>query len=140
MKKMKYIGCFLNKDELAERAALQRAEGLAKQIEHPHVTFFYHPETVPAAQFGKAVMLRVVGYGCDGENEAFSVIFEDLPKGLAELASAIERPHITLSVSETGKAVNSRDLTFRPITPFLLTGVFGGMDFDGTVHTSKCHV
>lgn len=137
MEKMKYVGCFLDKDEITELAGAHRPLGLARPVAHPHVTFLYRPEETPYDQFGAPVTLRVVGYGRDEENEAFAVTFEELPAGLADLANEIRCPHITISVSETGKAVNSGNLEFHPIPPFTLRGIFGGMGFDGIVHTKK---
>ena len=46
---------------------------------------------------------------------------------LRELFNAIPIPHITLSVSEEGKPVNTANLEFHSIgNPATVTGIFGG--------------
>lgn len=132
---IKYTGCFLGPELLQKCLKGYSRQTLSRKIANPHVTFAYHPETVPSELFGQTVTVRAIGYGCDGENEALLVEFDDLPEPLRLYAEAIAVPHITLSISESGKAVNSRMLNFNPITPFVLDGVFGGMDEAGTVHT-----
>ena len=134
MEKIKYIGCFYDQELILQKAKIHSNERLYRSIKHPHTTFFYRPETVPYDMFGSIVTVRVTGYARDSENEAFLVEFENLPKGLEELASQIKTPHITISVSKTGEPVNSGNLKFTPIAPFLLSGIFGGMDENGTVH------
>ena len=137
MSTINYIGCFLDKSVVGEYAEQQNSERLHRVIEHPHVTFEYKPKVIPYELFGLIVTVRVIGYGCDGENEAFKVEFENLSKELVPLAQLIEIPHITISVSENGEAVNSRNLNFIPIQPVYLQGVFGGKDCDGFVHTDR---
>lgn len=53
-----------------------------------------------------------------------------LSESLKALGEAIPMPHITLSVSRTGKPVNSRNLHFAPMTPFTIERIFGGLDMD----------
>ena len=141
MEEMHYIGCFFAPEDVEAAMLTQPRQRLSRTILHPHVTFVYRPDTVPEALFGLPVTVKAVGYGNDGENEGLLVEFSDLPEDLAPLAARIPVPHITLSVSETGKPVNSRYLSFRSIDPFFLTGVFGGMDEAGAVRTfSGSHI
>ena len=133
MREIAYIGCFFSWEEVMEKAALCRKDRLYRSIQNPHVTFVYHPDTIPYEAFGTPVTVTVVSYGCDGENEAFGVVIGDLPEVLQPLAQAIEVPHITISVSETGKPVNSRYVTYAPIESFTMQGIFGGMGEDGQV-------
>lgn len=132
---IKYTGCFFAPESLKNSLENYTRQKLIKEIANPHVTFAYRPEEVPAMLFGQRVTIRAIGYGCDGENEALQVEFVNLPDGLKPYIGDTAIPHITLSLSETAKAVNSRCLDFKPIKPFLLVGVFGGMDEAGTVHT-----
>lgn len=133
---IKYIGGFLDPQLLEKQLENCDRYPLGRTITTPHVTFAYRPENVPYELFGLTVTVRAIGYGCDGENEVLLVEFENLPEPLQAYAEAISVPHITLSISEFGKAVNSYRLNFEPITPFVLEGIFGGMDEDGTVYTS----
>lgn len=128
MATIKYLGCFFQKQQLYEKIADLDRTPLHRAIPYPHMTCVYRPEEIPEALFGTPVTVRVTGYGCDGENEALRVQFEELPKALRALAENIPVPHITLSVSEFGKSVNSGRLAFEPVEPFLLKGIFGGFD------------
>ena len=137
MSSFKYIGCFLDKCDVKKYAEQQSLERLDCVIEHPHVTFVYKPEMVPCELFGLNITIRVTSYGNNGENEAFGIVFENLPKELVGFVQLIEVPHITISVSENGESVNSRNLKFAPIKSFCLQGVFGGKDYNGFVHTNS---
>ena len=137
MREIEYIGCFFPRDVIGEWAAAQCGERLYRTIANPHVTFAYRPEKIPYEAFGTPVEVTVVSYGCDGENEAFGVELGDLPQVLLPLAQQIAVPHITISVSKRGKPVNSRYVSFAPIKPFVLQGIFGGMGTDGKVYTQK---
>lgn len=133
---MRYTGCFFDPKLLKKHLKNYDRYPLSRTITDPHVTFAYRPKKVPSELFGQTVTVRAIGYGSDGENEALLVEFENLPDPLQSYTEAIPVPHITLSISESGKAVNSCMLKFKPITPFVLAGVFGGMDMAGTVHTA----
>ncbi len=133
----RYIGCFLDSEELAGMVALLGKERLARVIANPHVTFRYQPDTVDSGLFGEKVLVTAVGYGCDGENEGLKVELQMENPRLAKLAEAIAVPHITLSVSKDGESVNTRYLDFTPIAPFTLTGVFGGYTLSGKVITKE---
>ncbi len=133
--KYKYIGCFLDFDMLHASIAQLPQKRLFRVIAQPHVTFAYKPETVDTSLFGQSLTLTVTGYGNDGENEGLRVQVQTENEKLQAMADAIAVPHITLSVSETGKPVNTAKLNFSPIEAFGLTGVFGGFCFDGSVDT-----
>lgn len=134
MKTIEYIGCFFDVETVQQIPLSERRGPLFRTIRAPHVTFVYQPEEVPFSLFGTKVTVKVIGYGCDGTREALRVELVDLPQELMLLAADISVPHITLSVAEGGKPVESRFLTFDPIEPFFLEGVFGGMDIDGLLH------
>lgn len=128
-----YIGCFFSPDILRAKVQPLWPQRLARPIVHPHVTFVYRPAQVDPSLFGTPVRVRAVSYGNDGVNEGLGVeLFSDNP-AIRAMIDAIPVPHITLSVSETGKPVNTCRLQFEPIPPFELTGVFGAFLTDGTV-------
>lgn len=117
-----YVGAFVPAENLREHLS----PTLARPVRHPHVTFRYKPESVDESLFGTSIPFQVIGYGCDGENEGLEVIpvCEDGP--LIQQLAAIAHPHITLSVSPSGRARNSGTLAFHPLKPFLLPAVYGG--------------
>ena len=137
MKQIEYIGCFFDPQILLQLPVTERQGPLCRTITFPHITFTYAPKEVPFSLFGTKVTAKVVGYGCDGVNEALQVEFVDLPQALCGLASEIPVPHITLSVAKNGKPFDSRFLNYRPTEPFFLEGIFGGIDIDGKLYTEK---
>lgn len=132
----RYIGVFVSFTELHRAIRDIRTEPLACDIPSPHVTFAYRPQEVDQALFGIPVRIRVTGYGCDGHNEGLQVQLFPSDPVLQPLIDAIPVPHITISISEDGKAVNTRYLEFAPITPFELTGFSGGYTDQGQVITT----
>ena len=131
----RYIGCFVDPGELARKVEPLGKPRLSRVIAAPHVTFRYQPKTVDRSLFGQKVLVTVVGYGCDGENEGLKVQMRIDDPRLAELAEGVAVPHITLSVSRRGKPVNSSRLRFSPVTPFVIEGVFGGLDINDELRT-----
>ena len=128
-----YIGCFVSLNILFARLADFSNNRLPKIIKNPHITFSYMPHAVNEALFGEDVRLTVTGYGNDGENEGVSVVMQSENTELAEMIKRIEVPHITVSVSETGRPVNTRRLLFRPIEPFEMAAEFGGYSKFGRI-------
>ena len=104
---------------------------LDRIIQNQHVTFGFRTE-YPIYLQGQRVTLLVTGYGNDGQNEAYSVELADWVK--TEYVGS-SKPHITLSVSSSGKPVDSWKLDFQPIDPFTIIGTFGYFDRSG-VHIS----
>ena len=72
-------------------------------------------------------MFTVVGYGNDGLNEGLLVDWKDGDAELRELFDQIKVPHITLSRGEYSESLNTRYLEFKPVEPFVIEGVFGGV-------------
>ena len=128
-----YIGCFFDFDRLQSAVAPISARRLSRPVKTPHVTFVYRPRQVDPALFGQEVTVQVTGYGNDGRNEGLQVKVLSQDPVLRRLADQIPVPHITLSVSQEGRAVDTAGLAFLPVTPFQLTGRFGGYRPDGTV-------
>ena len=137
METIKYIGIFFNQTDILKCAQKQIATRLTRVIDHPHVTFAYKPTEIPWEVMGEAVTVQVVGYGRNKRNEAFEVRFGALSPQQEALANQIKSPHITISVAENAKPVDSGKLDFAPIESFFLTGVFGYMTTDDVVGFAK---
>ena len=133
MEKMKYLGCFFDPQQLQEALKAYPRQILHREIEHPHITVVYHPNEIPWELFGSKVRVRCVGYGCDSGNEALLVEFAEFPAELETAFRQVTVPHITLSVAQGGRSVNSGRLAFLPMLPFELDGIFGGKDEAGSL-------
>ena len=133
MNQIEYIGCFFEPEALLQFSETVRKGPLYRSITFPHVTLSYNPKNIPLHLFGEKITVKVISYGCDEINEALLVEFVDLPPELLAITEEIPVPHITLSVAKDGKPVDSRFLEFTPIKPFLLEGIFGGLDMDGNL-------
>lgn len=126
MSKMIYAGIFLNEDD-------QFVGSLDKTIEHQHVTIAFKPDKrtqdIIMNHLGETVELMVEGYGCDDDNEGLKVmIFDWASMGLKPLFDNIDIPHITISVSETGKPKDTAKLEFENTPAFFIVGKIGYFD------------
>ena len=133
-----YIGCFVDFAEFQAAIRDIRRDPLENDIQNPHVTFAYQPETVDRALFGAQIRLKITGYGNDGINEGLRVQLQTDDPVLGQMIGEIEVPHITIAVSSDGKAVNTRALDFADIDPFEMEGKFGGYAKWGEVIVSQC--
>ena len=141
-KPVHYLGLFIDRECLDYALeGVDRTKGSKdkKPILAPHITLAYKPsqKDVPRELFGKQFVLVADGYGYDEENEAIRAHLEpdvgaaDFDK---ETFDKIQKmldargitTHVTLSISENGKAVNSKNLDFRPINPVKIGCVLGG--------------
>ncbi len=131
----KYIGCFVNKQELEEKLSSIQRNKLDISILNPHVTIMYHPDYVDESLFGTTVKIWIVGYGYNDDNEGVKVNLITEEKSYAQdLLKGIEIPHITLSISNKGQAVNTRNISFWDIeNPIYIEGVIGGYTYDDMV-------
>lgn len=125
-KKYNYIGCFVDKGELDETISYIPRNKLPKEIEDTHITFMYKPRRVDESLFGTPIKVTIIKYGCDKDNEGLLVKLSSEDPRINEMISHIPKPHITLSVSDTGRAVNTRYLDFTDIPETCITGRFGG--------------
>lgn len=132
-----YVGCFFDFEELYAKIANIPRKPLAKTISNPHVTFVYKPEEIDESLFGSIVKVRIIGYGFNEENEGLHVDVRTDNDALEKMITEIPVPHITLSISENGAAVNTRYLAFYEIEPVELTGFFGGCTFDREVNVGS---
>ena len=128
-----YIGCFIEKSELERRLGSVETRPLSRIIQVPHVTFAFEPEQADECLFGERVRVEAVGYGNDGMNEGLKVKLHSGNREIMKLAQKLEVPHITLSVGQGGRSINTRYLEFEDIEPFILESRFGGYREDGTV-------
>lgn len=124
-----YTGWFVQTEELYRK--IKETNRLEKEIEYPHVTLYFRPEWVDTKLFGSKAVIKVIGYGNDGENEGLLVELETKEETLQRVFDELQIPHVTLSIAKDAKAVNTRRLQFYEIEPFCLEGTFGGMTQDG---------
>ncbi len=127
MSKVIYTGAFVDSKDLErklEEYGVERTK-LWRQIQDTHVTFQFRPKEVDETLFGLPVDIRVIGYGVNPQNEGLLVEVTCANETVQKLCDKVEVPHITLSVSEDGKPVNTRYVGFAPIkTPFIIRGVY----------------
>jgi len=103
---------------------------LDKKIPDPHVTFAFRPtpdKLPPEELWGEKFDVTITGLGNDGNNQGYKV---SIPEELKKYYKNDAVPHITLSVSNVGKPVNTRNLSFENIPNFNVQGILGY--FDGT--------
>ena len=124
--KYHYIGIFFNYEELHNKIKMI-GNRLERRIINPHVTFMYKPDTVDESLFGEKVKIKIIAYGNNGDNEGFKVELFTSNKHLQKMINNIPVPHVTISISDTGKAVNTRFLDFVPLNNSIeIEGKFGG--------------
>lgn len=127
MQKVVYTGVFVDSKDLTHKLSMHgvKRTKLWREIPNTHVTFQYRPETVDESLFGSPVDIRVVGYGANSQNEGLLVEVICANKEVQKLCEQVAVPHITLSVSEDGKPVNTRYVDFVRIeNPFVIQGVY----------------
>lgn len=125
---IEYEGFFINEPIVST---------LFRDITYKHITTQFRPEKTHPHLYGCKAKFAITGYENDGDNEGLkvqlvSVENEDCAEELQELFKAIPNPHITLSVSEKGKPVNTGKLTMAdPVPPYINTTIvakFGGFN------------
>ena len=92
---------------------------LSNPISYPHVTVAYKPAIAHKDFYNALVNVIVKGYGNDGINEGYLVELIPRPWNdvrdyteFCKLLSEINVPHITLSVSDEGKPIDTCKLEF----------------------------
>lgn len=147
MENVVYMGVFFAQSEVNAWAQAFDENVLEKSIQAPHVTLKFRPskEDVEALvpHIGDEVSFIVDAYGNDRENAGFRISeYETSVHTIRSMLESIKIPHVTTSVSETGKPVNTPRLfegrkgcTF-PIKPFVLKGKIGAFCSDGKVYTA----
>jgi len=122
MSEVIYVGIFV--DEWAVNLLQSKTVQLAKEVQNVHCTLCFRPTHEQLEQFsyvqGQGVLLDVVGVGCDGHNSGVAV---RVPKWVPNINDA--QPHITVWLSEDGKAVDTGKLEFNSCERFVITGRVG---------------
>lgn len=132
-----YVGCFLCSDALQRVIEGFRVNPLENDIQYPHITFAFKPYSVDRTLFGEEIKVVITGYGNNGVNEGLRVELFSNNIVIQEMIDHIDQPHITVAVSNEGKPVNTKDLTFASVRPIILIGKYGGYTKWGTVHLRK---
>lgn len=108
---MIYAGIFFDKNEI-EKITPNKLE---KEIQFPHITFKFRPNIEEQEIFktlvNEEVDVYIYNFKMDEENAGFYVAkIETNNKTIQDLFFEIPCPHITTSVSENGKPVNTYKL------------------------------
>lgn len=128
-----YTGWFIKQEELQKALQGKNFRSLARPVEHPHVTLAFRPRNPDLSLLGSAAVIRATGYGNDGINEGLLVEVNSAEKSLAEQLKKVPVCHITLSVAEGGKPVDTAKLQFEPVEPFEIKGIFGAFTDQGKI-------
>lgn len=101
---------------------------LSRKVENQHVTLAYKPSSmiqeILNSYIGIEFPIEVIGYARSTTNESYMA---SIPKEVPYFNKAI--PHITISVSEDGYPVNSKNLVFNEIEPFTVIGIVERVDW-----------
>lgn len=138
-----YAGLFFDPEEIYS----QFPPNLAHRIRDPHVTTAYRPgvDKLFLNHLGSDAIIRAVGYGNDGQNEGLLVEIVAAPQIIQKTLEEQVIPdgaggykpfptHITLSIAEGAKAVNTRNLKFeRLANPVDFTGIYKFFGKNGTL-------
>ena len=129
---LSYEGLFFDNDmvEIIHSLETDPLELINDEI---HCTFKYHPsdDEIFNEIVGKTFEIYLISYGNDGQNSGFQILLpDDLQKYYInfdnENPGKLNYPHITASLSEGAKAINTKKLDFKPLeTPIKLVGKFG---------------
>ena len=132
-----YCGVFIDKDSARTLSEAQKVK-LSKPIQNMHCTFVFRPSRADEIAFNNAIgtytKLKVIAYGNSGENSGFMV---EIPDNLKHLYKGCANPHITVSIADNGRAVNTGYIDFNAIEPFYVCGTLGIYYDTGIVKTSK---
>jgi hypothetical protein len=122
---------FTKQTRQAIKTLLGKAKSVTAVLVEGDNTYAYLNETVEMFKnlLGKEVTVSIIGYGNDGNNEGFFV--EILTKNIPYLGA--DRPHITLSVSAVGKAVNTAFVPMSTTADGKVTGRIGFFTNDGKI-------
>ncbi len=109
---------------MEELVKLQGEGALTKVIPNMHITFLHGTlKPFPSMLMGKEIPIAITGYASDGKNSGFSVL---LPPQLNEYYENPNPPHITVSLGEDGRAVDTGLLHFTPLEKVInITGKLG---------------
>lgn len=130
--KVMYQGYFLDQESVErlrdkEEELTKKLEKniLEKNVTHPHITFKFSPndeQVLPNDIVGKDFNLKVTGYGNDGKNSGFEV---ELLEEIKKYYDGAKKVHITTTLAEGAKAVDTCNLEFESIDPIDINGKMG---------------
>ena len=108
-----YCGFFI------EKAKFERffEPKLAKAVDFPHITTAFRPSGTELHEdaLGEKLRVRVVAYGNNGRNEGIKVEFVEGSAKAKSIFEQIRVPHITISVAEDAKPVDTAELDFEDL-------------------------
>lgn len=126
-----YEGIFFDEETIELIHSLDNNK-LERIYEDLHCTFKFMPKSDEIFNdiVGKSFELLIVGYGNDGKNSGFQVALPDkllkYYKNSDKKTKELVIPHITVSLSENGKAVDTGKLKFEKLNkPIKIIGKFG---------------
>ena len=105
---------------------------LLKEIEYQHITTEIKPAKTHEYLYGKEAKFIVTGYGINSSVEAYqvSLVSAEDDRLLELYKSIVGTPHITVSISSTGKPVEAKILDYTNPVPSgierTVITVFGG--------------
>lgn len=129
---LSYEGIFFEGESLKLIQSLEKTH-LPIVNDEIHLTFKYHPSEneIFNELIGKEIEVEIIGYACDGQNSGFEIKLPDeiIPYYInydEKDPSKLKKPHITVSINEGAKAVNTQYLNFEKIPlPYKVKGKFG---------------
>ena len=138
--KVVYTGIFLPREEVEKIPYLRETRfggaALRNEIQNMHITLAFRPKKVDLSMVEYPVLFEVKGYANDGNNEGILVGNFSGAQNVVKVLNRLKKPHITLSVSSTGKPVDTAKLNFHQVwapQPIVLRGRFGMYFSDGKV-------
>lgn len=129
---LKYEAIFLDKESIKLIQELEENK-LDRVNDEIHLTLKYKPNNNEIFNeiVGKEFELYLIGYGNDGENAGFEVELSEELKPYyinndEDDNSKIKIPHITSSLADNAKAMNTKNLVFNKLPQkYKIKGTFG---------------
>lgn len=134
--KIIYYGFFLT--ETSTKKLREKEPLLEKVVEDVHITFAFRPsDRLPDEMLGKTFTICVVGSGRTKDNHGYEII---LPLELHKYYKGSKPKHITVSLSENGKPVHTKDVPFEKWDEedrLLIQGKMGYFTNKGIVYSNS---
>ena len=119
-----YYGIFLEGKKLPEPK-------LSRKMENPHVTMVFRPtehQAIPEDVLGTRVQVVITHEGCDEKNHGYKVM---VPLHIWKYYKNDATPHLTISISEDGKPVDTANLEWEKLAhPIFVEGVIRAFPFE----------
>lgn len=133
-----YNALFVDNEERKKLLTIG-SKHLSKIIAEPHVTLHFRPtaENTYSNLWGGKATLKVVGYANDGKNEGVLVKVKAEDPLLQVLFDSVKTPHITISVSDDGKPVDTAKLDFQLCDPITVKATFGAFVSTGHLNCER---